>query len=295
MMKVCLLLVTVACLAGALRAQNCGINGGYCSGTCVTVAAGNTVGGFVNGNTGCESAVAQASGLANVNTISVGQVLCIPAGCYANSGYTGSTSAYYGYNGYSGACGNYACSYGTCYTVQSGNTVSGIVGGSQSCINSVASANNINPNSIWAGQTLCIPYGCNTYAAAANYYSPSNYYNGGNNGVGCSGTVVTVQSGNTVSGLVGGNQACINAVGTANNINPSSIWAGQQLCIPAGCYGSYTGTSCSVGATHTIVSGDTCQAIANAYGITLAQLYACNSWINNPSCNNLYVGQSIVV
>jgi hypothetical protein len=63
-------------------------------------------------------------------------------------------------------------------------------------------------NNIYPGEALCIPSGCNSYASAYSTYNNGNYYTTSNNY--CpGGTIVTVQSGNTVGGFVGGNQNCM--------------------------------------------------------------------------------------
>jgi LysM repeat protein len=130
MMKVCLILVAFACLAGVLNAQYC--SNAYCpSGQCYQVVPGDTVGAIVGQNSYCVSQVGTANNI-NVNNIYPGEFLCIPSGCSVSSGRTYSTPTNYQ------ACSTgVGCAGGTCYTVQSGNTVSGIVGGSISCINSV--------------------------------------------------------------------------------------------------------------------------------------------------------------
>jgi LysM repeat protein len=51
-------------------------------------------------------------------------------------------------------------------------------------------------------------------------------------------------------------------------------------------------TPASTGSTHTVVSGDTCGAIATRYGITTAELRAANRAINE-GCTNLVPGQEL--
>jgi LysM repeat protein len=219
------LCIPPSCYAGSVTSiQNC---------VFVNVNSGNTVGGFVAGgaaNTVCVNAVASANNLANVNTIYAGEQLCIPSNCYANTATAASAGTCPLNNGYSGYL----------VTVQSGQTVGGFVNGgaiNTECVNAVASFNNLpNANNIQVGQVLCIPYNCYanttaTSAVTAGYCSSTKGY---------SGYSVTVQAGQTVGGLVAGgaaNTACVNAVGSANNLaNVNLINAGQQLCIPSSCY-----------------------------------------------------------
>jgi lysozyme len=257
---------------------------------------------LVGGSTSCINSVYALypySQNYNPSLIYPGEVLCIPSGCF---GYNYNSYTNYAV-GQSTTCGNgYSCASGSCYTVQPGQTVSGIVGSNQNCINAVASANGLsNVNNIYAGQSLCIPsstYGCNAYAAAYNTYGTNNYYTY-NNGFCPSGNVVTVQSGQTVSGLVGSNQNCINAVATANGLsNVNNIYVGQSLCLPSGCtgYNSYNTYNNGCGLTYTVVADDTCSSIAARLGTTVAQLYSCNSFINQYAavpCSNLQVGETI--
>jgi lysozyme len=304
-MKLCLVLVAITCLVGGLNAQTCSSSSCPVGYTCHVVQSGDTVSALVGGSTSCINSVYSVYAPYpysqynyNANLIYPGEVLCIPTGCF---GYNYNSYTNYAV-GQSTTCANgYSCASGSCYTVQPGQTVSGIVGSNQNCINAVASANGLsNVNAIYAGQSICIPssaYGCNSYAAAYNTYGTNNYYTY-NNGFCPSGSVVTVQPSQTVSGLVGNNQNCINAVATANGLsNVNLISVGQTLCLPYGCTGYSTYNNVVCGRTYIVTAGDICSTIAARLGTTVAQLYSCNPVINNQysatPCSNLQVGQTI--
>ena len=112
----------------------------------------------------------------------------------------------------SAAFSGWGCS--TYYTVQRGDTLSGIARWYGVSVHALAQANHIaNPNRIYAGQTLCIPSG------------------GGGGGSGGGGHHV-VRPGQTLSGIAayyGTTTACL---AQANGIwNPNLIFVGQVLRI----------------------------------------------------------------
>lgn len=142
------------------------------------------------------------------------------------------------------------------YTVQSGDTLSGIAAKFGTTYQTLAAINGIgDPNKIWAGQVLKV----------TGQASPQNTY--------------YVQAGDTLSGIAAKFGTTVSALVQANGIsNPNVIYVGQKIVL---------GGSSSV---YTVKSGDTLSGIASAHGTTW-QALAQKNGISNP--NIIYVGQTI--
>ena len=148
---------------------------------------------------------------------------------------------------------------GATYTVQSGDTLSGIAAQYDTTAAALASLNGIsNPNVIYVGQTLKV---IGTAAATSTY---------------------TVQSGDTLSAIAaahGLNTATLAAYNGITNYN--LIYVGQQLKFNGG-----TTTS----RTYTVRGGDTLSGIAYQLGTTTAALANLNRITN---ANWIYPGQTL--
>ena len=100
-------------------------------------------------------------------------------------------------------------------------------------------------------------------------------------------TYITVQWGDTLSGIA---VKCGTTMGAIRAANPGLGWwlyAGQTLYIPNG----YTPNNPSTYNTYTVQWGDTLGKIATRSGTTVGNLLAVNPQISNPSL--IYVGQVI--
>lgn len=102
--------------------------------------------------------------------------------------------------------------------------------------------------------------------------------------------VHVVKYGETLSTIASGYGTTWQAIAAANAIvNPSRIYAGQVLVIPAG--GTIPGGG--IGGTHyTVRYGDTLSGIAARYGVTLAALYAANPGVQGTI---LYAGTVLTI
>lgn len=99
---------------------------------------------------------------------------------------------------------------------------------------------------------------------------------------------ITVQWGDTLSGIA---KQCGTTVDAIRAANPGLGWwlyAGQTLYIPSG---STPGQPPPTGGTYVVKAGDTLGKIASRSGISLSALIAVNPQIKNPSL--IYVGQVI--
>ncbi|NIN68187.1 MAG: LysM peptidoglycan-binding domain-containing protein [Anaerolineae bacterium] len=146
------------------------------------------------------TAIAQANGIANPNYIYAGQRLVIP---------TGSTSPAPPPSGST-----------TTYVVRRGDTLSGIAYRFGTTVNGLVSLNGlVNPNLIFAGQTLRVP----GQGAPSQPSQPAQT------------CVYVVKRGDNLTRIALAYRTTVWAIAIANNLaNPSFIWVGQRLTIP-GC------------------------------------------------------------
>ncbi len=181
------------------------------------------------------------------------------------------------------------------YTVQAGNTLSGIAYKYGVTVSQLQQWNNIsNPNEIYVGQTLKI-YTNTSNSSSSSTTKPTNSSSNS------SYTTYTVQAGNTLSGIAYKYGVTVSQLQQWNNIsNPNEIYVGQTLKV-------YTNTSNSSSSsttrptnsssnssytTYTVQAGNILSGIAYKYGVTVSQLQQWNN-ISNP--NEIYVGQTLKI
>lgn len=132
----------------------------------------------------------------------------------------------------------------------------------------------VNPNQIYAGQVLKIQSA--GAPAPANEPTPTQPAD-----------VHVVQRGETLSEIASRYGVSVWALAQANNIgNPSVIYAGQVLTIPAG--GGPATSSPQATEGYTVRRGDTLFRIAMRFGVTVDALVAANGLA---SPNHIYAGQ----
>lgn len=144
------------------------------------------------------------------------------------------------------------------YTVQPGDTLSGIATKFGTTYQTLAAINGIgDPNRIWAGQVLKV---------TGQPTTQNTYY---------------VQAGDTLSGIAAKFGTTVSALVSANGIsNPNVIYVGQKILL-GGQSNAYT-----------VQAGDTLSGIAASHGTTW-QALASKNHISNP--NVIFVGQTIQI
>ena len=245
-------------------------SGNYNSGY-YTVQSGDTLSGIASQFATTVQALAQLNDIANPNRIYVGQRLLVK---------TASTPA-----PSQPTVSNNTNSTATSYTVQSGDTLSGIATKFGTNWQNLAQLNNIsNPNLIYTGQVLKLNNrSTTTNSSSSNSATTSN------------GTY-TVKSGDTLSGIASQFGTTYETLANLNNLsNPNRIYVGQVLRVNGATSSNHSSSNATVStgtSSYTVQSGDTLSGIAAKFGTTYEALAQRNN-ISNP--NEIYVGQVIRV
>lgn len=148
------------------------------------------------------------------------------------------------------------------YTVQSGDTLSGIAAKFGTTYQNLAAINGIgDPNHIWPGQVLKVT---GTASQESTYY---------------------VQAGDTLSSIATKFGTTVSNLVSLNHIsNPNVIYVGQKIYVGEATQGQSN--------AYTVQSGDTLSGIASKFGTTW-QALAQKNGLANP--NVIYVGQTLTV
>lgn len=148
------------------------------------------------------------------------------------------------------------------YTVQSGDTLSGIAAKFGTTYQVLSAINGIgDPNQIWPGQVLKVT---GTASQESTYY---------------------VQAGDTLSSIATKFGTTVSSLVSINHIsNPNVIYVGQKIYVGEATQGQSN--------AYTVQSGDTLSGIAAKFGTTWQDLAQKNG-LANP--NVIYVGQTLVI
>ncbi len=173
------------------------------------------------------------------------------------------------------------------YTVQSGDTLSGIASSFNTTVSSLASLNGLsNPNLIYVGQRLLLHSGSST---------TNNNNNSSSNQTAAAGETYTVRAGDTLSGIAAQFGTSYQNLANINHLsNPNQIYVGQTLVIRGGAPAQpATPSNNNTGSgTYTVQAGDTLSGIAAKFGTSYENLASLNG-ISNP--NLIVVGQTLRV
>jgi lysozyme len=171
------------------------------------------------------------------------------------------------------------------YTVQSGDTLTGIATTYSTTVPNLVSWNSItNKNLIYVGQSLIVSQGTSSSSNSSTSATASTSSTG----------TYTVKSGDTLSSIATGHSTTVSSLVSLNSIsNPNVIYVGQVLKLSANSASTSSSTTSSSSATtasgtYTVKSGDTLSSIATGHSTTVSSLVSLNS-ISNP--NVIYVGQ----
>lgn len=179
-----------------------------------TVQPGNTLGGIAAQFQTTVAALVSLNHLANPNLIQVGEVITL-------GGNTSNQSAS------SVASPTFTTNYGS-YTVQSGNTLSGIAAQFHTTVSALVAINHLaNPNALQVGQVLRVIGGSNTASSSAPSSSPVSTSSASSS--------YTVQAGNTLGQIASQFGLSWQTLAAANHLsNPNVLQVGEVLSIPVG-------------------------------------------------------------
>ena len=171
------------------------------------------------------------------------------------------------------------------YTVQSGDTLSGIANRYSTTVNHLAPLNDIsNPNRIYVGQVLKLS--ANSTTANSTHQVTTSTTSAGS---------YTVKAGDSLSAIAARYGMSYETLARLNNIaNPNRIYVGQVLRLGSGSTSTVSNvvnhSTASSAGSYTVKSGDSLSAIAARYGMSYETLARLNK-ISNP--NRIYVGQTL--
>lgn len=179
------------------------------------------------------------------------------------------------------------------YTVQSGDTLSGIALKFSTTSSKLAQLNSIsNPNLIYVGQRLLVNQSSNSNSSSSGQSSSTT------TNTEVSAASYTVKSGDTLSGIASQYNTTVNQIVSLNQLsNPNLIYVGQVLKLKNSqttnsSSSSSSSTATTTAGTYTVKAGDTLSAIASRYSTSSSTLASLNS-LSNP--NLIYVGQVLKV
>lgn len=179
------------------------------------------------------------------------------------------------------------------YTVQSGDTLSGIALKFSTTSSKLAQLNSIsNPNLIYVGQRLLVNQSSNSNSSSSGQSSSTT------TNTETSSASYTVKSGDTLSGIASQYNTTVNQIVSLNQLsNPNLIYVGQVLKLKNSqttnlSSSSSSSTAATTADTYTVKAGDTLSAIASRYSTSSSTLASLNS-LSNP--NLIYVGQVLKV
>ena len=186
----------------------------------------------------------------------------------------------------------------TYYTVQSGDTLSGIAVEYNTTTATLTSLNNLsNPNLIYVGQRLLVK-SASTAAASSATSTATSTASATSTSSTTSATTYTVKSGDTLSSIASSHNTTTAALTSLNSLaNPNLIYVGQVLKLANTTTASTSSTSSAASTsssamTYTVKSGDPLSSIASSYNTTTSTLTSLNN-LSNP--NLIYVGQVLKV
>ncbi|WP_288658924.1 LysM peptidoglycan-binding domain-containing protein [uncultured Limosilactobacillus sp.] len=260
-----------------------------------TVHGGDTLSGIANKFNTSVNTLAHLNDIHNVNCIYVGQRLLVRQNSSASEQHQSQATTSTKHTDSTTTA--HQNSSVNSYTVQRGDTLSGIANKFNTTYTSLAQINHLtNPNRIYVGQNLRLRAQAQTNNHAASSTTKTTL----SQNAGASS--YTVQRGDTLSGIANKFNTTYTSLAQINHLtNPNRIYVGQQLQVRAQASSQHTATptttthhtsSTTTNSTYTVQRGDTLSGIAAQFNTSYSQLAQVNH-LTNP--NHIYVGQQLQV
>lgn len=260
-----------------------------------TVHGGDTLSGIANKFNTSVNTLAHLNDIHNVNRIYVGQRLLVRQNSSASEQHQSQATTSTKHTDSTTTA--HQNSSVNSYTVQRGDTLSGIANKFNTTYTSLAQINHLtNPNRIYVGQNLRLRAQAqtNNHAASSTTKTTSSQNAGASS--------YTVQRGDTLSGIANKFNTTYTILAQINHLtNPNRIYVGQQLRVRVQASSQHTATptttthhtsSTTTNSTYTVQRGDTLSGIAAQFNTSYSQLAQVNH-LTNP--NHIYVGQQLQV
>ena len=258
-----------------------------------TVQRGDTLSGIANKFNTTYTSLAQINHLSNPNRIYVGQQLQLHAQTVANTNT--STNATTTTPNKTPNTSNQGNSVASSYTVERGDTLSGIANKFNTTYTSLAQLNHLsNPNRIYVGQRLQLHAQTTTTNQHVTTTSTSTHHT--TSASSTTASTYTVQRGDTLSGIAAKFNTTYTQLAATNHLsNPNRIYVGQQLQVRGGSQATVQTTTAIHVTNNTgyvVQSGDSLSKIAAQYGLNWRTLASKN---NLQSPYVIYVGQHLAL
>jgi membrane-bound lytic murein transglycosylase D len=213
------------------------------------------------------------------DTISIGQRLIVKteAAPTATASVTSSSSSS---SSASRSSSNTQSRSATTYTVQSGDTVSGIAAKFGTTWVALRSANDLKSDSLKVGQKLSIP-GSGTVASSSSSSSSARRAT----------TTYTVRSGDVLGTIASRHDMSVSELQKLNSLSGTTINVGQKLNVYGGAASTAPAAPQTQKTTHVVASGEVLGTIASRYGVGVSDL---QRW-NGLSGTTIKVGQKLTV
>jgi lysozyme len=264
-----------------------------------TVHSGDTLSGIANKFATSVNTLAHLNDIHNVNRIYVGQRLLVRQNSSAAEQHQNQTTGQPQTN----TNANHAATNNTTsntasvdsYTVQRGDTLSGIANKFNTTYTSLAQLNHLsNPNRIYVGQRLQLHAQTTTTNQHVTTTSTSTHHT--TSASSTTASTYTVQRGDTLSGIAAKFNTTYTQLAATNHLsNPNRIYVGQQLQVRGGSQATVQTTTAIHVTNNTgyvVQSGDSLSKIAAQYGLNWRTLASKN---NLQSPYVIYVGQHLAL
>jgi D-gamma-glutamyl-meso-diaminopimelic acid endopeptidase CwlS len=242
--------------------------------------------------------------------IYVGQKLIVKKGSSSNSGSSTNNSSNNSSSNNNSNSSNTTSGSNTYYTVKSGDSLWAISNANGVSIANLRQWNNLSGDIIYPGQKLIVKKGAsssNNSNNSSNNTSSSSSNNNNSSNTSSTNSYYTVKSGDSLWAIANANGTSIANLRQWNSLSGDIIYPGQKLIVKKGSGSSNSSSSSSntssgstnnantsasnASASYTVKSGDSLWAIANANGVSVANL---RQW-NSLSGDIIYPGQKLVV